>query len=64
MEGGSVYQIRSKREEHVFRVLFFLVFLEGNLKRANRGWKGLCKDHIVLGLEKKILLLLKNVFSR
>lgn len=62
MGDGGLYQIRSKEEEHVFRVFFFLsIFLEGNLERACRGFK---ERSYFLDLERRILLLLKNIFSR
>lgn len=62
MEDGGLYQIRSKKEEHVFRVFFFFlsIFLEGNLERASRG---LMERSYFLELERRILLLLKNIFS-
>lgn len=67
MEGGGLYQIRSKEEEHAFRVslFFFLsIFLEGNRERASRGWEGSWKDHMFWSWKKRILLLLKNIFPR
>lgn len=66
MESSSLYQIKSKEEEHVFRVFFFFltVFLEGNLERASRGWEDSWKDHFFFWAGKKDSAFVKeNLFK-
>lgn len=64
MEGSSLYQIRSKEEEHVFRIFYFLsIFLEENLERASRGWEGSWKDDIFLTWKEDYVFVKEHLFE-